>query len=79
MESNMKKIELSPLELAMLKRDLAGEFFPPEQTDEENQALARVIDKADKLMDELDAYEELGNSLMEWYYNKYKEQEGITE
>ena len=74
METN-KKIELSELELAMLKRNLNGEFFPPEQTDEENKAFARVIDKADKLMEELDAYDELGNSLMEWFYNKYKTQE----
>lgn len=74
METN-KKIELSELELAMLKRNLNGEFFPPEQTDEENKAFARVIDKADKLMEELNAYDELGNSLMEWFYNKYKAQE----
>lgn len=74
METN-KKIELSELELAMLKRNLNGDFFPPEQTDEENKAFARVIDKADKLMEELDAYDELGNSLMEWFYNKYKAQE----
>jgi len=69
------KIELTPLELAMLKRDLAGEFFPPEQTDEENKALASVIEKADNLMEELDAYDELGNSLMQWFYNKYQVQE----
>ena len=74
MDTN-KKIELSELELAMLKRFLNGEFFPPEQTDEENKAFARVIDKADKLMEELDAYDELGNSLMEWFYHKYKAQD----
>ena len=71
----MKQIELTPLELSMLERDLRGEFFPPEQTDEENQALARVIEKADALMEELDAYDELGNSLMQWFYDKYQAQE----
>ncbi len=71
----MEKIELTPLELAMLERDLRGEFFPPEQTDEENKAFARVIDKAEALMEKLDAYDELGNSLMEWFYHKYKAQE----
>lgn len=71
----MEKIELTPLELSMLERNLRGEFFPPEQTDEENAAFARVIEKADTLMEKLDAYDGLGNSLMEWYYNKYKEQE----
>lgn len=71
----MKKIELSELELAMLKRDLRGDFFPPEQTDEENKALARVIDMADNLMEELDAYDELGDSLMQWFYDKFKAQQ----
>lgn len=73
-----KKIELSPLELAMLKRHLDGLFFPPEQTDEENKAFASVIEKADNLMAELDAYDELDYSLMEWFYDKYKVQEGIA-
>ena len=67
----MEKIELTPLELAMLERNLRGEFFPPEQTDEENKAFANVI----ALMEKLDAYDELGNSLMEWFYHKYKAQE----
>lgn len=68
------KIELTALELEMLERNLRGEFFPPEQTDEENKAFANVIDKADKLMEELDAYDELGESLMQWFYDKYKSQ-----
>lgn len=71
----METIELTPLELAMLERNLRGEFFPPEQTDEENKAFANVIEKADALMEKLDAYDELGNSLMEWFYHKYKAQE----
>lgn len=75
METKETRIELTPLELAMLKRDLAGEFFPPEQTDEENKALANVIEKADNLMDELDADDELGDSLMQWFYDKYQTQE----
>ena len=75
METKETRIELTPLELAMLKRDLAGEFFPPEQTDEENKALANVIEKADNLMEELDAYDEFGDSLMQWFYDKYQAQE----
>ena len=75
METKETRIELTPLELAMLKRDLDGEFFPPEQTDEENKALANVIEKADNLMEELDAYDELGDSLMQWFYDKYQAQE----
>lgn len=73
-----KKIELSDIELAMFKRDLSGDFFPPEQTDEEIRALVRVIDKADNLMHELEAYDELGNSLMLWFWKKYCKQEGLN-
>lgn len=68
------EIDLTSLELEMLERHLSGEFFPPEQTDEENKAFAKVIDKADNLMRELDAYDELGDSLMQWFYDKYKAQ-----
>ena len=78
MKNNKKRIELSDLELEMTKRHLNGDFFPPEQTDEENRAFARVIDKADKLMGELDAYDELDRyenmSLIQWYYDKYRQQ-----
>ena len=66
-----QRIELTPLELAMLHRHLEGKFWPPQQTDEENKAFANVIDKADKLMEDLDAYDELDSSLMQWFYNKY--------
>ena len=70
-----QRIELTPLELAMLQRHLDGNFWPPQQTDEENKAFANVIDKADKLMEELDAYDELDSSLMKWFYNKYQMQD----
>ncbi|WP_424037715.1 hypothetical protein [Porphyromonas endodontalis] len=79
MEIKETRIELTPLEFEMLKRDLAGEFFPPEQTEEENRAFARVIEKADKLMQALDAYDELGDSLMQWFWDKYQEQQNVSE
>ncbi len=71
----MKKIELTELEIKMLHRNLEGSFFPPNCTDEEIEAMHSVIDKADNLMEELDAYDELGESLMAWFLEKYKEQE----
>ena len=55
------KIELTDLELAVLKKDIAGEFFPPEATEEERNALKSVIDKADKHCEDMDAYDEIGN------------------
>lgn len=70
-----KKIELSELELRMLELDIKHEFYPMTATKEEAMALNRVIEKADNLMRELNAYDELDNSLMEWFYAKYKAQE----
>ena len=69
------KIELTDLELAVLKKDIAGEFFPPEATEEERKALKSVIDKADKHCEDMDAYDEIGNSLMVWFLNQYEAQE----
>ena len=44
---NKEKITLTELELEVMKKDIEGEFFPPEATDEERKALASAIDKAD--------------------------------
>lgn len=74
-----KRIELSDLELQMLKQSVSGDFSPMGATEEEAEAMNSVIDKADKLMEELDAYDELGNSLMVWFLNKYKAQEANAE
>lgn len=71
----MKKIELTELELKMLKLNVAREFYPLVATEEESKAMISVIDKAEKLMEELDAYDELGDSLMEWFLDKYENQD----
>lgn len=71
----MKKIELTELEVKMLHKNLDGSYFAPDCTDEEIEAMHSVIDKADELMEELDAYDELENSLMEWFFRKYEAQE----
>ncbi|MBQ7774515.1 MAG: hypothetical protein IJ379_01210 [Lachnospiraceae bacterium] len=63
----------------MLKQNVNGEFSPMVATEEEAEAMNSVIDKADKLMEELNAYEELDNSLMEWFLNKYEAQETNAE
>jgi hypothetical protein len=70
----MEKIELSSIELEMLKKNVAREFEPMTATKEEVDAMNSVIAKADELMEKLDAYDELGNSLMEWYLKKYESQ-----
>lgn len=71
----MAKIELTDVEYQMLVANINGDFFPPEATDEEKAAMTSVIEKADKLMAELDAYDEMGESLMEWFMGKYQAQQ----
>ena len=48
-------------------------------TDEQQKLLTGVIDKAEALMDELDAYDDFDNymegGLVAWFYDKYKAQE----
>lgn len=43
-------------------------------TERQKVVLMGVIDKADLLMEELDAYDELDGDLIQWYYDKYKAQ-----
>ena len=75
---NQEKIQLTDLELEVLKKDIAGEFFPPEATDEERKALRDVIDKADAHCEKLDAYDEIGDSLMVWFLKQYEAQEAAA-
>ena len=72
---NNEKITLTDLELEVLKKDIAGEFFPPEATEEERKAMVSVIDKADAYCEKLDAYEDIGESLMVWFLNQYEAQQ----
>ena len=70
-----KKIILTELEEKMLLLNVNREFFPGDCTEEEAKAMNSVIEKADNLMKELNAYDELGDSLMEWFLAKYKAQD----
>ena len=71
----MKRIELTEMELQMLKLNVAREFYPLVASPEEVKAMNSVIKKAEDLMEELDAYDELDESLMEWFLEKYNNQE----
>ena len=74
----MKKIELSADEIKVIKQQLNGEIEVWHATDEQKELLMGVIDKADALMDELDAYDDLDHymegGLIAWFYDKYKAQ-----
>lgn len=75
----MKKIELSADEIKVIKQQLNGEIEVWNATEYQQKHLTSVIDKAEALMHELKAYEESGDDMILWFWNKYKAQEGITE
>lgn len=74
----MKKIELTEKEIEVIHQQLNGEIEVYSATEEQQQLLMGVIDKANDLLDEEDAYDELeaqGNDLIDWYWKKYQAQE----
>ena len=73
----MEKIILSEKEIEVIKKQLSGKIEVHSATEEEQKFLMDVIDKAEALEEELDAYDESGDDLIEWFYNKYKEQESM--
>ncbi len=70
-----KKIELTEREIEVIKMQLSGDLEMFTGQDEEMDVICVVIEKADELMHELEAYEESGDDLVEWYWNKYQNQE----
>ena len=70
-----KKIILSDEEIAIIEKQLNGQFSPLESTNKEWQTFNSIIQSAETLCNELDAYDDVGDSLLQWYYDKYKAQE----
>lgn len=73
----MKKIILSEKEIELIKAQLEGkvEVWADDETQE---ILGGVIDKAEALMIEQEAFNEVGSDLIAWYWNKYQAQETVT-
>lgn len=67
----MTKIELTPSEIAIIEKQLRGELTAFNATHDEQVTMCAVVDKAEALMDELEAYEESGDDLIKWFYDKY--------
>lgn len=68
-------IALTEEEKQVIEKQIRGDLNPFFLEDREREIIDKVIEEAKALMKELDAYDELGNSLVEWYYNKYKAQQ----
>lgn len=71
----MNAIILSEDEIKVINQQLNGEIEIWTADDHQRAVLTEVIDKAEALMHELQAYEESGDDLIAWYYNKYKAQQ----
>lgn len=70
----MSKIVLTDDEIKVIEDQLAEKITINTATEEQKVLLMGVIDRADALMEELDAYDELDEDLIQWYYDKYKAQ-----
>lgn len=71
----MNKIELSEQEIQVIKDQLDGKISAFTATPEQQQLLMGVIDKADALMEELDAYDDDYSDLIAWFWEKYQAQQ----
>lgn len=71
----MDAIILTQKEIEVIELQLAEKIDISTATEDQKVVLMGVIDKAEALMDELDAYDELDDDLIAWYYNKYKAQQ----
>lgn len=74
----MNAINLTELEYKVLEQDIKGEFSDFDATEEELRAMVSVINKADALMDELGASDELDENLLLWFWDKYQAQQKTT-
>ena len=68
----MEKIVLSEDEKVVIEMQLRGEIEIDTATEDQQQLLMGVINKAETLMDETD--EDPGDDLIAWFYEKYKAQ-----
>ena len=69
----MEKIVLTEKEIEVIDLFLAEKVdIETVATDEQKELLMGVTDRAEALMEELNAYDELDDNLIKWYYDKYK-------
>lgn len=71
----MEKIVLTEKEIEVIDLFLTEKVdIETVATDEQKELLMGVTDRAEALMEELNAYDELDDNLIKWYYDKYKSQ-----
>jgi len=71
----MKKIELTAEELDILKKDIKGEINGFTANPREVEVITKIVHDAEELLEELDDYDNVGESLEEWYLAQYEKQQ----
>lgn len=71
-----KRIKLTDEEVQVIEKQLNGELNPFFMEDREREVIDKIIDDASELLQELDAFDDVGDNLIKWFYEKYKAQEG---
>lgn len=71
----MSKIELNANQKAVIQKYIDGEFSPFLSNEEDQEAMNQVLDMANELEEELDAYDESGDDLVKWFWEQYQKQE----
>lgn len=71
----MKRIELTPEEIAVIKQQLDGEIEVWSATDEQQKHLTNVIDKAEARLEEYPDDYDFGGDLIAWIWSEYQAQE----
>lgn len=72
----MTQIVLTIEEQDLIERHLNGKYSPFFAPKEEQEMFNAIMEKAEALEEELNAYDETAETdLLAWYYGKFKEQE----
>lgn len=71
----MKRIELTPEEIAVIKQQFDGEIEVWSATDEQQKHLTNVIDKAEARLEEYPDDYDFGDDLIAWIWSEYQAQE----
>lgn len=71
-----QEIILTQEEIQVIDQYFKGEIEAFTATDEQQKYMMAVISKAEALMKELDAYDELEDDLIQWFWGKYQAQKG---
>ena len=74
----MSKIELSDKEKEVIQEHLNGKIHAYTATKEQQELIMGVIDKADALMNELDAWDDDYTDLIQWFWDKYQDQQKVA-